>query len=98
VETVLAILSNTISFMRVGAFALNHVGFFMAFRMLSDLVGGSGSVFVMIFGNVLIIILEGLIVGIQGLRLEYYELFSRFFKGDGEVFTPFYITNEKQRK
>lgn len=97
IETVLAILSNTISFMRVGAFALNHVGFFMAFKMLSELVGGSGKPVVMIFGNILIIALEGLIVGIQGLRLEYYELFSRFFKGEGEVFKPFVVSNEKQR-
>ena len=46
---------------------------------------------VMVFGNILIIVLEGLIVGIQGLRLEYYELFSRFYKGDGKEFKPFQI-------
>jgi V/A-type H+-transporting ATPase subunit I len=91
VETILAILSNTISFMRVGAFALNHVGFFLAFHMLADMVGGAGSTIVMIFGNILIICLEGLIVAIQGLRLEYYELFSRFFKGEGIQFKPFII-------
>ncbi len=90
-ETLLGILSNTISFMRVGAFALNHVGFFMAFHALSDIVGGAGSVLVMIFGNLLIIVLEGLIVAIQGLRLEYYELFSRFFEGEGQEFKPFKI-------
>lgn len=92
-ETVLGILSNTISFIRVGAFALNHVGFFMAFNMLSDLVykssGKAGSVAVLIIGNILIIGLEGLIVGIQGLRLAYYELFSRFFEGDGIEFKPY---------
>ena len=93
-ETILAILSNTISFMRVGAFALNHVGFFLAFRMLSTMVGGAGSIFITILGNVLIIFLEGLIVAIQGLRLEYYELFSRFFNGDGQPFKPFAITKQ----
>lgn len=95
IETLLAFLSNTISFLRVGAFALNHVGFFLAFHMLSDIVGESsgtlGSVLVMIFGNVLIIVLEGLIVGIQGMRLTYYELFSRFFEGNGKEFRPFKI-------
>lgn len=91
VETLIAILSNTVSFMRVGAFALNHVGFFMAFHSLADIVQGTGSIFVMIFGNILIIVLEGLIVGIQGLRLEYYELFSKFFDGDGVEFKPFKI-------
>jgi V/A-type H+-transporting ATPase subunit I len=93
IETILAILSNTISFMRIGAFALNHVGLIIAFHMLSDMVaeaaGGPGKFAVMVFGNILIIALEGLIVGIQGLRLEYYELFSRFFEGEGSEFKPF---------
>jgi V/A-type H+-transporting ATPase subunit I len=91
VETIIAVISNTVSFMRVGAFALNHVGFFMAFHALADIVDGTGSIFVMIFGNVLIIILEGMIVGIQGLRLAYYEMFSKFFEGDGQAFKPFKI-------
>lgn len=93
IETLLAILSNSISFIRVGAFALNHVGFFMAFKMLSEMVektaGSTGGVAVLIFGNILIIVLEGFIVGIQCLRLEYYELFSRFFTGEGIEFKPF---------
>lgn len=91
VETMLAIVSNTLSFMRLGAFALNHVGFSMAFFALADIVGGSGSIVVLIFGNILIIGLEGLIVLIQGLRLQYYELFSKFFEGDGRAFVPFKI-------
>lgn len=95
VETVLAILSNTISFMRVGAFALNHVGLVIAFHMLSDMVGKPGNLMVMIIGNILIIALEGLIVGIQGLRLEYYELFSRFFEGNGVKYKPFYNINKQ---
>ncbi len=97
IETLLSFLSNTISFLRIGAFALNHVGFFLAFDMLSEIVaesaGAAGSIVVMIFGNLLIIVLEGLIVGIQGMRLTYYELFSRFFIGDGSEFKPFVIKN-----
>lgn len=97
-ETVLAILSNTISFMRVGAFAMNHVGLIIAFHMLSDMVaesaGKPGSFLVMVVGNILIIGLEGLIVAIQGLRLEYYELFSRFFEGNGSEFKPFLTIKE----
>jgi V/A-type H+-transporting ATPase subunit I len=88
VDMLLSMASNTISFIRVGAFALNHVGLFMAFRILSDMAGGAGSVAVNIFANLLIIVLEGLIVGIQCLRLEYYELFSRFFRGDGKPYKP----------
>jgi len=91
IETLLSVASNTISFIRIGAFALNHVGFFMAFHALADIVGGSGSIIVMIIGNILIIVLEGLIVAIQGLRLQYYELFSRYFEGEGIVFEPFKI-------
>jgi V/A-type H+-transporting ATPase subunit I len=91
IETLLSILSNTMSFIRIGAFALNHVGFFMAFHALADIVGGTGSIGVMIFGNILIIVLEGLIVAIQGIRLEYYELFSKFFEGNGTEFKPFKI-------
>lgn len=95
IETLLAFLSNTISFIRVGAFALNHVGFFLAFHMMARMVGGAGSIVVMILGNILIICLEGLIVGIQGLRLEYYELFSRFFSGEGTTFRPFKIKDKQ---
>lgn len=90
-EALLSILSNTVSFVRVGAFALNHAGFFMAFQILGEMQGKSGSVITMIFGNILVIVLEGMIVAIQGLRLEYYELFSRFFEGEGTAFQPFKV-------
>jgi len=87
-DTVLSFLSNTISFIRLSAFALNHVGLFMAVFILSEIAEGAGSLAAIIIGNILIIGLEGLIVGIQALRLEYYELFSRFFTGDGRPYKP----------
>ena len=74
IETLLSFFSNTVSFIRVGAFALNHVARFMAFQVMQRMLGGVGGVAVMIFGNILIIGLEGLIVFIQGLRIQYYEL------------------------
>ncbi|WDC83456.1 V-type ATPase 116kDa subunit family protein [Caloramator sp. mosi_1] len=78
-ETLLSMLSNTLSFIRVGAFAINHVGLFIAFETLAKMMGNElESILMIIFGNVVIIGLEGLIVFIQGLRLEYYELFSKF--------------------
>ena len=80
--------SNTISFIRLSAFALNHAGLFMAVLMLSKMAKGFGSVVTIIIGNLLIIGLEGLIVGIQALRLEYYELFGRFFTGGGRSYHP----------
>ncbi|CDF58582.1 V-type ATP synthase subunit I [Thermobrachium celere] len=88
-ETLLSMLSNTLSFIRVGAFAINHVGLFIAFETLAEMMGNHfESILMIIFGNVVIIGLEGLIVFIQGLRLEYYELFSKFFSGTGYEYNP----------
>jgi V/A-type H+-transporting ATPase subunit I len=73
----------------VGAFALNHVGLFVAFHTMGALIGNlGGEILMFILGNVIIILLEGLIVMIQGLRLMYYELFSKYYSGDGEAFEP----------
>ncbi|MDI3547563.1 MAG: V/A-type H+/Na+-transporting ATPase subunit [Halanaerobiales bacterium] len=88
-DTLIGFLSNTVSFVRIGAFALNHVGLFMAIFILAGMIKNNlGSIFIIIAGNLLIMVLEGVVVGIQVLRLEYYELFSKFFKGDGKKFTP----------
>jgi len=84
VEIVLGFLANTVSFIRVAAFGLVHAGLAMAIFALSESLGGVGSVLVIIGGNVLIILLEGLVVSIQAVRLEFYEFFSRFFK-EGKV-------------
>jgi len=87
-ETFLSILSNSISFIRVGAFAINHVGLFIAFHTIAHMIGGvKGSISMFIVGNIIVIFLEGLIVFIQGLRLMYYELFSKYYNGDGEIFS-----------
>ena len=85
-EIVLSFVTNTMSFIRVGAFALNHVGMMTVVFLLSDMAPQSGSIVVQAIGNLVVIGLEGLIVGIQVLRLEYYEMFSRFFVGDGKEF------------
>lgn len=88
-ETLLSLLSNSISFIRVGAFALNHVGLFIAFHTMADMIGSTfGNVLMFIVGNVVIIGLEGLIVFIQGLRLFYYEIFSKYYIGEGVLFNP----------
>lgn len=89
VETVLSIFSGTVSFIRVGAFAINHVGLFMAFTTIGDMIGTKGgSIAMIIIGNIVITVLEGFIVSIQGIRLQYYELFSKYYKGDGIEFIP----------
>ena len=88
IETLLSFASNTISFVRLSAFAINHVGLCMAIYILAGMTSGAGNLAIAIFGNVLVIALEGLIVGIQVLRLEYYELFSRFYSGNGKEYKP----------
>ncbi|MBW9155067.1 hypothetical protein G9F71_017645 [Clostridium sp. FP2] len=89
VETLLSMFSNTLSFIRVGAFALNHVGLFVAFSAMASMAkSGFASVLILILGNIVILCLEGLIVFIQGLRLEYYELFSKYYEGAGVSFEP----------
>jgi V/A-type H+-transporting ATPase subunit I len=102
-ETASTYVSNTVSFLRVGAFALSHaVLSFIIFKlseMVLDFAGGpAGSVFsflIMIFGNTVIIILEGMIVAIQVVRLQYYEFFSKFFTETGVEFTPFRFRKAK---
>ncbi|MGL6173550.1 MAG: V-type ATP synthase subunit I [Cellulosilyticaceae bacterium] len=95
VETILGALSNAISFIRVGAFALNHAGLFMAFLVMSDMTDNIIlKIIILILGNILILTLEGLVVFIQGLRLQYYEMFSKYFKGDGVEYNPISIQNK----
>jgi len=88
-EVILSYLSNTLSFLRVGAFVLIHAGMMTTFNSLAEITGGGvPAMVILIFGNIFVIVLEGLLVGIQVLRLEYYEMFSRFYNGDGRVFEP----------
>lgn len=97
IETVLSLLSNSISFIRIGAFALNHVGLFMAFATMAKIANQPALGFlILLLGNVIIIGLEGLIVLIQGLRLEYYELFSKYFRGDGNSYAPIRLVGEME--
>ena len=88
IETFLSFVSNTISFVRLAAFAINHVGLCMAVYILANMISGAGNIAIAIIGNAIVIVLEGLIVAIQVLRLEYYELFSRFYSGDGRPYKP----------
>lgn len=91
-EYILSYLSNTVSFLRVGAFVLVHAGMMM---VVFSLAGDSENLFVIILGNILVIALEGLLTGIQALRLEYYEMFSRFFDGSGVSFNPIKLIKNK---
>lgn len=88
-EVLLSFFSNTLSFVRVGAFAVSHAAMMEVVLMLAGFEGGSGNWVVIVLGNVFVCAMEGLIVGIQVLRLQYYELFSRYYKGTGREFVPY---------
>ncbi len=88
-EILLSYVTNSISFLRVGAFALSHGAMMGVVLLLADAQSSHPNLFILILGNVFVAGMEGLIVGIQVLRLEYYEMFSRFYKGTGKVFKPY---------
>ena len=88
VEHLLQLVVNTVSFARVGAFALAHAGLSAAVVALADAAGGAGYWVVLVIGNLLIVALEGLVVGIQTTRLVMFEFFVRFMKGTGRAFRP----------
>ncbi|MGN0718722.1 MAG: V-type ATP synthase subunit I, partial [Anaerovoracaceae bacterium] len=88
-EVLLSYFSNTLSFVRVGAFAVSHAAMMEVVLMLAGAEAGSPNWLIVVLGNLFVCGMEGLIVGIQVLRLEYYELFSRFYKGTGRMFRPY---------
>ena len=97
-ESVLQILVNTLSFVRVGAFALAHAGLSLAVVGLTEApVSAVGKVIVRILGNVLIIVLEGLVVGIQTTRLVLFEFFVRFLRAEGRPFSPLMPPRDHRR-
>jgi V/A-type H+-transporting ATPase subunit I len=101
-EGVLSYLANTISFVRLAAYAMSHAALLVAAFMLAAQVrgisvgGGLWSIVVIILGNAVAIVLEGIIASVQALRLEYYEFFGKFFSGNGQPFEPFRLP-ERER-
>ena len=87
-EVALSYVTNTMSFLRVGAFILVHAGMMTVVFVLAGMFGPIGYWITVVIGNVLVMALEALLVGIQVLRLEYYEMFSRFYIGDGRKYEP----------
>lgn len=86
-------MSNTISFLRVGAFVLVHAAMMTVVFAIAQ-----GNIIVIILGNVLVMALEGLLTGIQALRLEFYEMFSRFYEGEGRPFEGVKIAYQENAK
>ena len=97
-EKFISMFSNTLSFVRVGAFAIVHAGFTGAVFVIARLLSGGqevGIVYwaVVVLGNLGVILLEGFIVAIQTMRLHYYEFFSKFFTGGGSPYEPLALAN-----
>ncbi|MBU5626075.1 ATPase [Oscillibacter sp. MSJ-2] len=94
-EVLLSFVTNTMSFLRVGGFVISHAGMMAVVLTLTEMMRGSGSILTFIGGNLFVMALEGFIVGIQVLRLEFYEMFSHYFEGQGIPFVS--IAAESQR-
>lgn len=88
VETLFQLLVNTVSFARVGAFALAHAGLSAAVVGIAEAAGGTGWWLALVLGNLLVVALEGLVVSIQTTRLMLFEFFVRFFEAGGRPFRP----------
>jgi len=102
IEKFISMFSNTLSYVRVGAFAIVHAGFTSAVFVIARLVsGGAESGFgywaVVVFGNLFVIGLEGFIVTIQTMRLHYYEFFSKFFTGGGSPYEPLALASAQEK-
>lgn len=93
-ELVMITISNNLSFIRVAAFAVTHTLLSFIFLEIASILGKFG-IIIVIIGNIIIIGLEGLVVSIQTIRLEYYEFFSKFFMQKGKKFIPFKIEKNK---
>ncbi len=93
-EVLLSYVTNTMSFLRVGAFVLVHAGMMQVVFVLGEMVGGAGEWIIIVLGNGFVLALEALLVAIQVLRLEYYEMFSRFYSGDGRAYEPVKLENK----
>lgn len=92
-EGAITFLSNTMSYLRIGGFVLSHAGFMLVVSQLAGTTDPDspvtfGTVIIYIIGNIIVMGIEGLLSGIQVLRLEFYEVFSRFYDGGGKDFTP----------
>lgn len=85
IEYVLSYFSNTLSFLRIGAYVLVHAGMMTVVYSLAP-QAGIGRILVLIIGNVFVMGVEGVLTYIQVLRLAFYEMFSRFYQGDGNEF------------
>ena len=99
-ETLLSIMSNVASYIRLLALALAHISLMVAIQAMMNLVQGEGifneiiNITGLVFGNIIVILLEGLLVFINAIRLHFYEFFFKFYQGTGVSYIPFYLDDK----
>jgi V/A-type H+-transporting ATPase subunit I len=103
VDALIAYFANTVSFIRIAAFAAVHAGVFVAMFAVSDTLaqtrfGSPLAAAALVAGNLVLILLEGLTVSVQVLRLEYYEFFGKFFRGGGERYRPLMLQTVRNKE
>lgn len=96
-ETLLSIMSNVASYIRLLALALAHISLMVAIQAMGNLFQGEGlvseiiNIIGLIFGNMIVILLEGLLVFINAIRLHFYEFFFKFYQGTGVTYIPLHL-------
>ena len=80
--------------MRVAGLGIAHVCLMISIFTLADMTSGAASILILVLGNILVIALEGLSAGVQALRLNYYEFFTKFFHGTGKLYTPIALNSK----
>ena len=99
-ETLLSIMSNVASYVRILALALAHISLMIAIQSMINLIQSGGvvneiiSIIGSIFGNMIVILLEGLLVFINAIRLHFYEFFFKFYQGTGVKYVPFHLNDK----
>ena len=89
VELIIEYPANTISYMRLAAFAMAHEAFGLLAHELAGMIGIIPS---LLFSNLIVLVIEGFAVGIQSLRLLYYEFSTKFLRGGGTLYKPLRVS------
>jgi len=101
-ESMLFVLGNSISFLRIMGLSLAHSGLMVGFTILYMVIDPIGlknpamfaaAIVVYILGNLLTAGLEGIVAFAHDLRLHFYEWFNKFFTGNGIPFNPIKLPN-----
>jgi len=93
-ETFIAFIANSVSYIRLAAFAIAHGALGLAAVIFASTIGNVPSYIIM---NILVFLIEGFAAFIQSLRLMYYEFSTKFYAGDGVGYKPFKIRGPKTK-